>query len=319
MSANWVWENGIATQVGSANTGAYDINDDQIIVGLVPTPGGQTDPGFWRKIINVRNSFNWESFKIDDMGRGTMPTGICNSNVISGYITQVSNSVGILWGNPLQLPYIIKQQVTDNCSPIINNGMQFLKINASGYVCGVCIYASGFGRWKMYPSYWSERSKAKSINYSINSSPSRTNDFFDLGKGIVYNINSTGKIVGDFITETRLDVTEITEAFLWGPSVERTFMLGRLPSVDGASTALGINNLGQVVGNSSTQDALRLHAFLWQQDTVPPMVDLNEKLTPELRQNWELIDAVDINDAGQIVGVGKFGTSTVGYVLTLGN
>ena len=70
---------------------------------------------------------------------------------------------------------------------------------------------------------------------------------------------------------------------------------------------------GQVVGASEvvmTSD--HTHAFLYTSGSG--MVDLNTLIDP--LSGWELLDAADINDAGQITGQGLIGGQYHAYLLT---
>lgn len=71
------------------------------------------------------------------------------------------------------------------------------------------------------------------------------------------------------------------------------------------STAASINGQGQIVGTAAQR------AFLWENGV---MADLNYLIPPD--SGWELMSASSINDAGQIVGAGKFNGQTQGYLLT---
>lgn len=91
-----------------------------------------------------------------------------------------------------------------------------------------------------------------------------------------------------------------TEAVLWRPDGTKT-ALGTLGG--SYSQALGLNNQGHVMGWSENARGER-RAFLWQKGK---MTDLNEMIPPadrDVRKGWTLVEAWDINDAGQIVGVG---------------
>ena len=77
----------------------------------------------------------------------------------------------------------------------------------------------------------------------------------------------------------------------------------------GNSCAYGINNSGQVVGESNSSNGSR--AFLWQDNT---MVDINSFL-PE-NSGWVLENATDINDSGQIVGYGYYNGQTRAFLLS---
>ncbi|MGD8451926.1 MAG: PEP-CTERM sorting domain-containing protein [Phycisphaerae bacterium] len=74
--------------------------------------------------------------------------------------------------------------------------------------------------------------------------------------------------------------------------------------------ALGINNLDQVVGHSLLAGGAQ-RAFIWD-DGV--MTDLNDLLVDG--GAWELTEAADINDAGQIVGVGYINGDEHAFLLT---
>ena len=75
--------------------------------------------------------------------------------------------------------------------------------------------------------------------------------------------------------------------------------LGTLGGTTGR--AAGLNDAGRVVGTSETAD-FRSSAFLW--DAAGGMRDLNGLIDPD--SGWVLEDAFGINDAGFIVGAGRF-------------
>ena len=85
--------------------------------------------------------------------------------------------------------------------------------------------------------------------------------------------------------------------------------LGTLGGTEGA--AAGINNKGQVVGNSLTTGNLASHAFLYSNGK---MQDLNSLVTGS---GWVLSSASGINDRGQIIGEGINGNGEMhAYLLT---
>jgi probable HAF family extracellular repeat protein len=102
-------------------------------------------------------------------------------------------------------------------------------------------------------------------------------------------INASGQVTG-FSSTADLQ----THAFRYedGNMVD----LGALPG--GHSFGRSINAAGDVVGQSFTAE-FRSHAFLHQ---TGAMVDLNDLLPAG--SGWELIDALAINDRGDIVGYG---------------
>lgn len=76
------------------------------------------------------------------------------------------------------------------------------------------------------------------------------------------------------------------------------------------SEAISINDAGTVVGYSQTSNEIA-HAFVYKNNTL---YDLNTLLPAH--SGWELNSAIDINDNGQIVGIGQFNAQFRGFLLT---
>lgn len=114
------------------------------------------------------------------------------------------------------------------------------------------------------------------------------------------DINDAGVIVGDASTADDLH----SYAVRWTQGqIEYLGTLGEW------SQARAINNRGQVVGWSKATDG-RAHAFLWQGGT---MTSLNDLIPAS---GWSLIVANDINDAGDIVGMGMLNGERHAFLLT---
>lgn len=79
------------------------------------------------------------------------------------------------------------------------------------------------------------------------------------------------------------------------------------------SYANGINYRGQVVGNTYRDYGFRepYHGFMWVNGTIR---DLNSLISTN--SGWELSEARDINNKGQIVGYGKLNGQTRAFLLT---
>ena len=117
-------------------------------------------------------------------------------------------------------------------------------------------------------------------------------------------INNSGQVVGWSYAGNGYQHAFCTAANQ--PINPATDDLGTLGGL--TSSALGINNSGQVVGYSDTStDTLlnREHAFLCDSGGHT-MVDLNSLISPA--SWWTLQAATAINDLGQIVGYGKYGS-----------
>jgi len=105
-----------------------------------------------------------------------------------------------------------------------------------------------------------------------------------------FGINEAGEVVG------RSGEGSVSRAFLWDQ--ETLADLGVLAG-DASSSALDVNDSGQVVGASWGADESSSRAFLWQAGTIH---DLNDLVAGH--PDWRLLEATDINDAGEIVGSG---------------
>ena len=107
--------------------------------------------------------------------------------------------------------------------------------------------------------------------------------------GEAHSINDAGQIVGWFSP-----YTDNIHAFIWENG--RSTDLGTFGN--SLTYAEAINNRGQVVGYSQGENGCR--PFIWEGGSL---VDLNDLVSSE--SNWLLETAMDINDAGQIIGAGR--------------
>ena len=122
---------------------------------------------------------------------------------------------------------------------------------------------------------------------------------YDLGtlggdNGTAVWINDRGEVVG----EADISGNQASHAFLW-----RRGRMTDLGTLGDNSRAKAVNSRSQVVGHyfitGRSEPSFR-HPFL--RDDGGPMVDLND-LIPS-GSSLELVDALDINERGEILGVG---------------
>jgi probable HAF family extracellular repeat protein len=109
---------------------------------------------------------------------------------------------------------------------------------------------------------------------------------------IAFVISNRGQIAG----KVRSADGSTYVAPLWQPDGTLK-ILGFVPG-DHAAFATGINDRGQVVGNSVDSSNNWSHGFIWQNDV---MTDLNTLIPAE--SNLSVISASNINDRGQISGM----------------
>ncbi len=133
-----------------------------------------------------------------------------------------------------------------------------------------------------------------------------TTDLGTLGgaNGEALAINKHGQVVGDS------DTTEgPAHAFIFDHS--RLKDLGTLPGLDNASYARGINNSGDIVGESDSADQKR--AFLYSKGQLVELDKLAENLSEAGFNSLDV--AFGINDKGWIVGYGTTSANlTAGFV-----
>jgi probable HAF family extracellular repeat protein len=110
-------------------------------------------------------------------------------------------------------------------------------------------------------------------------------------------INDAGEIVGDSWAGT-VNSAVASRAFLWKEGVMTD--LGTVAD-DACSEARWINSRGQVVGFGSADCNHEDHAFLWENGG--PIIDLSALVLPGSAVT--LIEAIFINDRGEIAALGK--------------
>lgn len=266
----------------------YEITDLGTLDNLRTYANGINDSGKIVGASEVRNereyTFIWDKIKgMQQLNPHTnayyraYPKKINNAGQIAANIIYWKNKqkikIGYLWDNSQCVLYKNALWVTD--------------INDAGQMVGRSSYYDD--QYKSRPALWNGSDDV--LNLAV---PLR---FLHANR-----INNAGQIVGQCkICQKKLCKYH---ACFWdskksSPNKKDVIDLGTLNNY-GESEAKGINNLGQVVGNSSFKIDLtekkEKHAFLWDSDRG--MQDLGS-LTPYNSY------ALDINDAGQVVGYSK--------------
>jgi probable HAF family extracellular repeat protein len=132
--------------------------------------------------------------------------------------------------------------------------------------------------------------------------------------GSTGTMSNLGQLNGSAFNYAR-DINDAGQIVGWADSKSFITTFGQplqdIGSLGGSSTqAWAINNLGMIIGNSKTPAAVQ-HAFIYADGG---MRDLND-LVPA-GGNWSLNIARGINDLGQVAGVGTFGGTLHGFLLS---
>jgi probable HAF family extracellular repeat protein len=122
------------------------------------------------------------------------------------------------------------------------------------------------------------------------------------------DLDDNGNVVGASLVIPSLSLENtLKQATLWKDPTQPGVSLGTLGGQE--SEALGINNLMQVVGSSFLEDDSTQHAFLWEDGNL---IDLNSLVDPGI--GWELTSAFEINNNGDIIGIGNFNGEQRGFI-----
>jgi probable HAF family extracellular repeat protein len=193
-------------------------------------------------------------------------------------------------------------------------------INASGVVVGYSRTAAGVATPTafMYNGTMQSLGTAGSMAYGINNSglivgsipgtggyahaaSYNGSTWTDLGAGTAKAVNGNGVIVGyatDFTYDKNGNVTDATQhaaQFIGGYASELAYLTGF-----DASVANAVNTNGTIVGYDTNRSTGVTHAFVMPSGGA--VTDINSLVT-----GWTITEALAINDAGTIVGIGYQG------------
>jgi probable HAF family extracellular repeat protein len=286
---------------GIKNSAALAVNDGGQVVGYS---------------VDGDKAFLWNAGVLTELGR--------LAGALSSQPADI-NSAGTVVGNSSPgLPFLIEAGVMRalRAAP----GSYASAINDRGQIVGIdslAVLWEGDARIPLgtLRADGSGGSRAEGINnlgQIVGASPTlagKTHAFFwqndvmsDLGalaggdSSIANDVNDEGQIVGSSAVPYPGFGADAARAVRWKSFTDLTEDLGSPPGKDvryGAARA--INSHGQVVGEIHLEgDSSIRRGFLWEESLG--MQDLNDLVDPSSR--WTVTVATDINNAGQIVGIG---------------
>ena len=291
-----VWDKGEIRNLGTLGGGfsiAISVTDGGFVMGaaengIVDTSGFVGFDG-----VSQIRGFGWDGGEIFDLGTlggsGTFPNAMNNSGEIVG--TSATSTVPGPFGAPPQAPFLWRDGKILNLGSLggligVGNA-----VNKRGEVVGASSLASQPFACQFYYNLsgqchafvWSHGT-IKDLG-TLGGSSSRAEE-----------INDSGEVAGF----SALAGDKFHHAFAWRHST--MIDLGTIDA-DNYSRAFGMNNKGQIVGQSwlfDGQNTTASHAFLWNGDGA--IIDLNTLVTNHTDLN--LTEANFITDRGWIVANG---------------
>lgn len=287
----FLWRKGVITDLGTLggpNSNQGFLNDQGEVSGAsdtsIPDPNGEDFCGFGTNLICL--PFVWQKGVMTPLpllgGNNGSAAGINNRGQIVG-VSETPNSDPCSFSF-LQMEAVVWENGTVQELPPFPGDSDGIgsAINDSGQVVGAtgCATTNTI-RAVLWPH-------------------GPTGGVIDLGNlgdttfNLPFGINNRSQVVGQSIT-----ASGFLHGFLWQNGIISD--LGSLPGLP-TSVANGLNNQGQVVGFSedANGDDSTAIAWLWQNGVL---TDLNTLIRPG--SPLFLLEALSINDRGQIAGFGR--------------
>jgi probable HAF family extracellular repeat protein len=270
----------LGTMGGTESVAVY-VNNSGQVVGMATI---NTDPDPFSFFGAPIHPFIWEDGKKVDIGTLGGPDAFVSAGCVNereGFVAGASFTNAIpntITGLPTLDPFVWKKGTMIDLGTLGGTLGSAQCANDRGQVIGQSDLTGDFA---FHPFIW---------QHGI------LTDLGTLGgdNGTAVWINNAGEVVG----EADLPGSLVHHAFLW-----RNGVMKDLGTLGDDSHASAINSKGQVVGNffisGRTEPPFR-HAFLWEEGG--PMVDLNTLIPAD--SGLELVAADNINERGEIVGVG---------------
>ncbi|PSB34875.1 HAF repeat-containing PEP-CTERM protein [Chlorogloea sp. CCALA 695] len=294
VGQQYLWQNGNVTNLntlqGANNSDLFatSINNKGAIVG-----GGLTinESTLYQETIPDQ-AFISDGLTISGLPRDQICSDFCSPNTAEDI-----NDSGTIALNYDSRVGLVQQSDGSTIEAIFTRSLSNIAINNQDQVIGTGIY-SGIGI--------KGTTNNSGENFLIPASTEPEDPLLYLYGTTASDINDSGNIVGSSSNSLSNDVEFAT---LWEDPTQIGVSLGSLGG--NFSKALGVNNSQQIVGDSTLSGESTQHAFLWEDGEI---LDLNSLVDPSV--GWELTSALEINNNGDIIGVGLYNGVQRGFIAT---
>ncbi|KJH73502.1 HAF repeat-containing PEP-CTERM protein [Aliterella atlantica] len=290
VGEQYLWQAGKVTDLttipGANNSpiSATAINNNSKIVGGGLNAGGFSD-----------QPFIFDGTAITDLGR---PGDFCNEFCPPTTAADINDAnvvaIGYVLYSGSERPVTYIQDESGTQTEVLFDTFA-VGINNTNQVVG---YSPARARGSGEGRLWTENNTTTLL-------PANAPEFAIFGTSIA-DINNLGQVVG---AGPEFSFPDNSQAQIWSDPLNNS--IGTILGTLGGSTsrANGINDLTQVVGAYSLADGSTEHAFLWENGEL---VDLNTLI--DSASGWELTSAVEINEHGDIIGIGNFNGEQRGFI-----
>lgn len=292
VGERYLWQNGNITDLttlsgaNNSNISARAINNNGTIVG-----GGLTINESTSEQETIPDqAFISDGLTISGLPREQICTFYCSPNTAEDI-----NDSGTIALNYNDLFGLVQQSDGTTIGGVSTRSFISIAINNQNQIIGTGIY-SGIGV--------KGTSNDGGENFLIPALTEPEDPLRYLYGTTANDIDDAGNIVGSSGNSL---INDVNFATLWEDPTQIGVSLGSLGG--NFSNALGVNNSQQIVGDSTLSGESTQHAFLWEEGE---MIDLNSLIAPE--SGWELISAFEINNNGDIIGIGTFNGVERGFV-----
>ena len=294
VGQQYLWQNGNVTNLttlsgaNNSNISARAINNNGTIVG-----GGLTlNESTSEQETIPDQAFISDGLTISGLPRDQICTFYCSPNTAEDI-----NDFGTI-----ALVYDVYGGLVQTSDGTTTNTLLFrsifnIAINNQEQVIGTGTFSGGF-----INGILAENGNQTPL---LAASTDPNNPYFPPSASFANDIDDSGNIVGRSVVINQS--SRLEEATLWTDANQPGVSLGTLGGA--TSDALGVNNSQQIVGNSTLVDDSTQHAFLWEDGEI---IDLNSLIAPE--SGWELTSALEINNNGDIIGIGTYNGVERGFV-----